>query len=494
MTLPSGIDPRLPVLVGVGQHLDRDGGPEPVELILRSAETAVADAGDSTLLSAAEVIAVAPVMSWRYYDPARLLATRWGATPAERWYPAMGGNTPQQLVNKAALSIAEGLCDIAVVCGGESYRTRQVFRRDNRRPQWSTQDSTEEPTWGGAQSLDLGHPAELAHGILMPTQCYPLFESALRHAAGRSAEEHQRFLGELWAGFSAVAASNPYAWDQVRHSAEEIATVDEANRYIGSPYTKRMVSNPDVDMASTLIMCSTAEADRRGIPRERWVFICSGTDGADPFLSERSSMISSPAMRVAGSAALDLAGVGIEELAHLDVYSCFPSAVQLACKELDIPLGRQLTVGGGLCFAGGPWNNPVGHAIATMVDVLRTDPTSIGLVTANGGIIQKHAFGVYSGEPPRSGRFRYAYPQPEIDAAEPGRSVLESYEGPATIESFTVMHERDGVASRAHASVLTPDGHRAWATTSDTDAMATLLVEDLIGATTIVGPDSALQI
>lgn len=494
MTLPAGIDPRLPVIVGVGQHLDRDGGAEPIDLISRAGEVAVADAGDATLLGDAEVIAVAPVMSWRYYDPARLLADRWGATPAQRWYPAMGGNTPQQLVNKAALAIAEGRCDVVVVCGGESYRTRQALRRENRRPRWTTQEPTELPTWGDTQSLDLGHPAELAHGILMPTQCYPLFESALRHEAGRSAAEHQRFLGELWAGFSAVAATNPNAWDQVAHSAAEITTVDDTNRYIGSPYTKRMVSNPDVDMASAVILCSAAEADRRDIPPQRWVFIWSGTDGTDPFLSERPSMITSAAMRVAGGAVLDLAGVRVEDIAHLDIYSCFPSAVQLACRELHIPLDRQLTVGGGLCFAGGPWNNPVGHAIATMVDVLRDDPASIGLVTANGGIIQKHAFGVYSTEPPPSGGFRYANPQPEIDAAETNRKILESYDGPAEIESYTVMHERDGTASRAHGSVLTPQGHRVWAVTSDPDAMATLLVDDLVGTQVTIGPDALLQL
>jgi acetyl-CoA C-acetyltransferase len=435
------------------------------------------------------------VVSWRYFDPARLVAAHFGAEPAERWYPAMGGNTPQQLVNRAALAIAEGRCDVALVCGGESYRTRQSLRRaGGRRPEWTVQSDDETPTWGNAQQLDMGHPAEVALGIMLPTQCYPMFETALRHEAGRTAEEHQRFLGELWAGYAAVAATNPYAWDRTPWTAEEIGTVTPDNRLIGYPYTKRMVSNPDVDMASGLILCSAAEADRRGIARDRWIFPWSGSDGTDPYLSLRPSLVSSAAMRVAGGAALDLAGVDIDDVAHVDVYSCFPSAVELATSELGIDVHRPLTVYGGLPFAGGPWNNPVGHALAAMVEVLRADPGSIGLVTANGGIVQKHAFGVYSSEPPRAGGFRHAHPQFAIDAAEPAVELAEGYEGPATVEGWTVMHERDGSPARAHAALRTPDGARAWGVSTDADVMAHLEAADVAGAAATIGPDADLRL
>ena len=100
VTLPSGIDPRSPVIVGVGQHLDRDGGPEPVDLMVRALRIAEADAGVEGLLVSAEVLGVVPVVSWRYFDPARLVAEAIGASPSARWYPAMGGNTPQLLVTQ----------------------------------------------------------------------------------------------------------------------------------------------------------------------------------------------------------------------------------------------------------------------------------------------------------------------------------------------------------------------------------------------------------
>ena len=65
-----------------------------------------------------------------------------------------------------------------------------------------------------------------------------------------------------------------------------------------------------------------------------------------------------------------------------------------------------------------------------MVDVLRDDPDAVGLVTANGGNIQKHAFGVYAARPPVAG-FRHAHPQAEVDAVAAPVAVVDDHEGPA---------------------------------------------------------------
>jgi acetyl-CoA C-acetyltransferase len=486
------LDPRAPVIVGVGQLLDREGGRAPTDLMVEAIASAEADAGAAGLAATAEVIGVVPVISWRYHDPARLVASAIGADPAVRWYPPMGGNTPQMLVNRAAISIAAGDADVAIVCGGESYRTRMAMRRTGDRPDWVQQDEHDSPTLDESQDFKMGHPAELEMGIVLPTSCYPLFENALRHESGRTAAEQAALIGELWAGFSRVAAGNPYAVDRTAYSAEEIATVTDENRIIGFPYTKHMVSNPDLDAASAVILCSVERATALGIARDRWVFPWAGTDGDDPYLSERPSFTRSSAIRIAGTGALEIAGVGIDDVAHVDVYSCFPSAVEVATAELGIGLDRQLTVYGGLCFAGGPWNNPVGHAIATMVGVLREDAGSIGLVTANGGNIQKHAFGVYSCDP-GPGTFRHAHPQFAIDNAEPGRDVVVGYEGPVEVETWTVMHERDTSMARAHAAVLTPDGRRAWGATDDLDVMAAMEVEDFAGRAARRSADGTLE-
>src|SRR3546814_676544 len=236
---------------------------------------------------------------------------------------------------------------------------------------------------------------------MMPVQVYPLVEQAHRLKQGLTVDEQLVVASELWARFSDVAAANTHAWIQRSYTAEEIRTPSADKRWIGFPYTKLMNSNNAVEQGAGVILCSAERAEALGVPRDRWVFPHSGTDAHDHyFVSNRDDLGSSPAMRLAGRAALDLAGCGLDDLAHIDVYSCFPSAVQIAASELGLGLGRPLTVTGGLSFAGGPWNNYVMHSIATMAGVLREDPETFGLVTANGGFITKHAFGVYSTRPP----------------------------------------------------------------------------------------------
>ena len=200
-----------------------------------------------------------------------------------------------------------------------------------------------------------------------------------------------------------------------RKSAEEIRTTTASNRLVGAPYRKLMNSNNDVDMAAAVIMCSAEAADRLGVARERWVFPHAGTDCHEhPYVSQRDTFTRTPAVEIGGRRAMELAGVGIDDVAIVDLYSCFPSAVQLGAQSLGLALDGQLTRTGGLSFAGGPWNNYVMHAIATVVGELRERPGERALVWANGGYVTKHAFGIYGTQPPAGG-FRHDDPQAEID-------------------------------------------------------------------------------
>jgi acetyl-CoA C-acetyltransferase len=312
---------------------------------------------------------------------------------------------------------------------------------------------------------------------------FPLFENALRAESGRTIEEHQRAVSELWARFSSVAATNPYAWSREPRTAEEIRTIGTSNRMVSFPYPKLMNANDRVDQGAALILCSVSAARRAGVPEDRWVFPVAGADAHDHwFLSHRRDLRSSPAIAAAGNRALSLAGVGIDDIAHVDLYSCFPSAVQIAARELGFALddpGRSLTVTGGLGFAGGPGNNYVSHSIAAMAERLRADPGSVGLVTGLGWYCTKHSVGVWSTTPPASG-FRHESPQDTVDAG-PQRSPAADFEGDSTIESYTVVHDRDGEPELAILALLTPDEHRTWGNISDGDDMLSLMAEEGCG-------------
>lgn len=251
-------------------------------------------------------------------------------------------------------------------------------------------------------------------------------------------------------------------------TAEEILRVSPDNRMIGLPYRKVMNSNNQVNMAAALLMCSAERAASLGVPRDRWVFPLSGTDCHEhQYVSNRWSFAETPAVRRGGELALNLAGVGIDDVSLIDLYSCFPSAVQLGAASLGLGVTRQLTLTGGLSFGGGPWNNYVMHAIATAVSRLRAAPDDRAFIWANGGFATKHAFGVYATKPPSDG-FRYASPQAEIDVLPRRELALgDDAAGNATIEAYTVMHDRDGRPERLIASAIRADTRRAWIVSDD---------------------------
>jgi acetyl-CoA C-acetyltransferase len=433
-------------------------------MMVQAIEKAATDAG-LTSVPNPDSIRVVNLLSWKYGNPAQFIAEDLKLSPRELGYSAMGGNTPQTLVNAASRQILAGEIDLVILTGGETTRTRARYRKASVEPQWRTSDT--EPVLV-SEDLTMNMPEELERKIGMPIQVYPMFETALRAQAGRTIEEHQKHISELWARFSAVAAKNPYAWSPKEYTAEEIRTPTANNRMIGFPYTKFMNSNNDVDMSAALIMCSVEKAEALGVPRDRWIFPHSGSDAHEhAFISHRNHFYDTPAIELAGHRVLELAGLTINDIDIVDLYSCFPAAVQLGAKSLGLDINSQLTRTGGLPFAGGPWNNYVMHAIATVASELRAGIGKTGLVWANGGYTTKHAFGVYSTEPPATG-FKYDYPQDQIDAM-PRRSLASPADaaGDVTVEAYSVMHDRDGNPERSIISCLLDDGRRAWGETAD---------------------------
>jgi acetyl-CoA C-acetyltransferase len=483
------LDPRTPVLVASGQvnQRDEEGLIEPVDLMA----TAARAAADAAVLEAVDSIRVVNVFSWRYRDPGLPLGQRIGARHASTRYSGVGGNVPQSLLNQACLDIQRGRAEVVMIAGGETWRSRMRLRAEGARPDWPRQDDSVPQAEGAGDNVPMSGAAEERIKLERPAHVYPLFEQGLRIAAGESSEEHRRRIGELWSQFSAVAESNPYAWNRQRFTAEQIYEPGPDNRMISWPYTKLMNSNNMVNQAAVMILASADAAGRLKIPSERWVFPYAGTDAHDTYaIGERAELHRSPAIRIAGRRALEMAGVGVEDVDLIDVYSCFPSAVQVAAAELGLPVGdpqRPLTVTGGLTFAGGPWNNYVTHSIGTMAERLLENPGSRGLITANGGYLTKHSFGVYGTEPP-AGQFRWEDVQSAVDR-EPIRKTLIQWEGVGTVEAWTTPFDRSGRAEKAFLAVRTPDDARTLAVITDPSDADVTVRDDIAGAKVRVDSD-----
>ena len=474
----------VPVLVGVAQLEQRDADPvagmgkEPLDLMVDAVRAAAEDAGAPGLLASADAVRVTRGM-WPYEDPARAVAEAIGCPGAETGVSMWGGDAVQLVLTESALDIQSGARQIVVLVGAECGRTQAKARRAGIDLQWRAAPGSPDRTFG--QELKMRTRAEAVRGVSQPIQMYPIFENAIRHARGETLDGHIRRVSELWAGFSRVAAGNPHAWIREAATAEEIRTPSDFNRPVSFPYPKLMNSNSNVDQAAALILCSTTVARRFGIPEDKWVYPWAATAAHDTYaVSNRDNLHSSPGIRIAGGRALELADLEVEDVAQVDLYSCFPSAVQVAAAELGLGEERPLTVTGGLTFGGGPLNNYVMHAIARMAEVLRDSPGDVGLVSSNGGFITKHAFGIYSTAPPHQ-PFRYDVPQQRVDAM-PTRESVPAFDGPVEIESYTVMYGPDG-PSAALAACFLDDGRRAWGNTDDAETMHAMVNEEFCGRT-----------
>ncbi len=460
-----------------------------------AAEAALADAGAPALRERLHSVGVADSFSWGTADPAALLAVELGLSPAETVYTHTSGTSPVELLADAASRIRRGELDATLLAGGEAVKALLAGRYGGgpKQPEGTA------PTRMLGVDREPLHPAEAAAQLRLPLGFYPLFENAIRAAAGRDLPAHVDRLGRLWARFADVARHNPHAAVTDPPGARDIVTVGPHNRMAALPYRKLLTANIFVDQAAALLLCSAATAESAGIPRENWVFV-HATAGADDhwFVSERPRLDRSPAIAAATSAALRHAGLGIGDIGHLDLYSCFPSAVQVAATELglsDADLAdpaRPPTVTGGLTFAGGPGSNYVTHALATLVGRLRGTRGEYGLATAVGWFLTKHAAVVLAADPPTE---PYAHHQVSAEvAALPRRAVVTGATGPATVETYTVLHDRSGEPERGIVLATLPDGAWTAASSEHPETIAGLLDRDPLGAKIELGTDAGFSI
>ena len=284
-------------------------------------------------------------LGWRSVNPAQLVARRLGFAdgdePAQLMLSAIGGNSPQALMHDACLAISRGDLDVVLITGAEAMYARTMARRNGQWLEWASQpEGTPPPVLFGEDKAGATE-LEMQRGVILPIHAYPLFENALRAAEGWTLEEHAARIGALWSRFSEVAAENPDAWIRTPRTAEEIVHPGPGNRMVSFPYPKLCTANMQVDQGAASIVCSVEAARAAGVPEERWVFPLAGADANDHwFISQRPELHRSPAIRYAGAAALEQAGLGIDDVASVDLYSCFPVAVQIAARELGLAVGR----------------------------------------------------------------------------------------------------------------------------------------------------------
>ncbi len=481
------IDDRTPILVGAGQCVERGAnGEPPVAFAARAAAAAILDTGTQGLAAAIDTIAVIRFFSdslpiWacpfgRSDNPPQSVAQRIGANPRQRIYTAIGGNEPQSRLIEFARDIARGERELVLLAGAEAIRNERHARRNGIELDWN--ESHNAPFEDRAAGHDLLAPHEIANGLMLPVDCYSLIEQTRASRAGRSVAAHREHMARLWAAFSAIAAGNPMAQFAGSLSAAEILAAPPMTHL----YTRRMVAQDGVNQGAALLLTSVAKARELGIARERWVFLHGLAEGREPLLSERPDPGASPVAGAVLARAFALAGLGIDAIGPIDVYSCFPCAVSVIAEHLGLPDdgSHALTLTGGLPFFGGPGNNYTMHGIAEMVQRLRRAPQAFGLITANGGMLSKHAAGIYSC---REATVDWRDASTTVAGNDAGRRPITTRPAAGRIVGWTVVWV-DG--EPAHGVIIADDDHdrRFVARTApgDRGTVAALLAADRSGA------------
>ncbi|MEZ5571547.1 MAG: hypothetical protein R3E64_05930 [Halioglobus sp.] len=490
---------QTPIIVGAAQVVERlgDGARPPFSSPMQLAATASLRALQDAGVSSADVDTIAVIQlfsdaakAWASpfggsNNPPESVAQRIGATPLRRIYSSMGGTEPLQIMVELLQAIARSEMKLALLTGAEAIATQRFAVRNGITLEWDEQFDVALDKRDGSKRFVARE--EIVSGLNMPVHYYALIENAQAHQMGHSPQQHRQHMAQLLAPFSEVAARNEYAQTPIAYSAAALAEPGPDNYLLALPYSKRLVAQDNVNQSAALVLTSVGHARQLGINPRQWIFLAGYADGVDQYLSQREDPARSTAMRDVLTTTLQRADATPSDMEMIDIYSCFPCAVQAACDILGLPSEGSvpLTVTGGLPFFGGPGNNYTLHALAEVSVQLR-GRAARALVTANGGMLSKHAAAVLSANPVHAGRIDWQHTDSfTIDCSNIMAKPLAITPAEGTVVTYTVIVRRDA-PDTAVVLAETDSGERFVAVSDDDAITASMQQLSPIGRAIVV--------
>ncbi|TFF99093.1 MAG: hypothetical protein EU541_05845 [Promethearchaeota archaeon] len=438
---------NFPILVGASQYTQTKkvkNRLDPLSLMEKTGNMVIKNSTNKPIREYIDAIFMININSWSYKDAPSELAKRLNLNLKKKVYLPDGGNTPQMLINRAANAIYKNKFKAVLVIGAEAAYSLLLSKKGNKELDWPkrrTPDYMEGEIWDGINDF------ENKYKFKFPPYTYAVFETAVRASLEHTLEEHEKHMGKLFQHFSEVAANHPYSWSQNAYNANQIISPTTKNRKICHPYMKLMCSNMFVDQSAAVLLTQESLAEKLAIPKENWVYLMGTADFKNIHeITQRPALHTSPACREGSRIALEQAGLKLSDIDAFDLYSCFPSIVEIMMEEIGISESdsRNLTLTGGLPYFGGPWSNYSLHAIATAVDLIHKNPHFTIMVVANGGYNSKQSFGIYGKRPPK-------IPFNELDLKPIQKRILNNKLDPPlkiangilTVEGYTIIFNRN---------------------------------------------------
>ena len=467
-----------PVLIGVGSLQQKGSFDELDEALILMEKVTLEAIKDTEAPGIREYIdeIQVPKGYWAYRDPGKWIAERHGFSNAKTSVTKIGV-LQQNLINSACKKIINGDIRASLIVGGEArFKIIQALKEGK---DFNETQLNKNPDNYVKAKEELYVPEEIEALGMMAVGYYAVLESALRYKTKRTLKDHEIYLGDCYERFSNIASKNSHAWNQKRFLSDEIRIPTNKNQRIAYPYNKLHNSSWNVNQASALILTSEEVADSLNVPKSKRVYpLVSSETNHMIGVIQRPDLTAPIGLKLAADYLLETAEKNNIYPTLYELYSCFPIAVQLFAKALNVNDGIEQTVTGGMPFAGGPLNNYMLHSTIQIVMKIREKNDEVGLVTCVSGMMTKQALAIWGKDPMVD--FESKDVTKQAAKLEMPVPMSQLTNGEATSIGCTVLYENN-VSTKAIFYAEDSQGHRLVLTSNKEEIIQAVEGKECVG-------------
>ena len=467
------------VVIGVSaiqQKGDFENLDEALLLMDQVVKEALSDSGNKSIKDHIDEIRI-PKGFWRYRDPGKWIAKNNDFKSIPTTYVTKIGVLQQNLINEACLKIENGEINASIILGGEA-RYKQLRSVIEKKEYFETK-LDENPDFYIKAKEDLYGDEELEELGAMAVGYYATMETALRKNDNENIEEHQNNIASMYEEFSKVASNNEDAWLDHPYSKKEILEISKKNKMLAYPYNKLHCTSWNVNQSAALIICSEELANKLEIDNKKRVYPISSSENNHMIaIQQRPKLYESLGMIYAAKSINRMMEQLDIRLDAYDLYSCFPAAVKMFSKSLELGTEIPMTVTGSMPYAGGPLNSFVIHSTVKMIQKIRALEARHGLVTGVSGMMTKQSFCVWGKEYQEQFIFDDVTERAKLD--ENPIELSNIAEGEGEIIGYTII-EGSEHASKAVLYLDDEKKHRKVVSSFDKNFINLLMEEEWVG-------------
>ena len=467
------------VVIGVSaiqQKGDFENLDEALFLMDQAVKEALSDSGNKSIKDHIDEIRI-PKGFWRYRDPGKWIAKNNDFKNIPTTYITKIGVLQQNLINEACLKIENGEINASIILGGEA-RYKQLRSVIEKKEYFETK-LDENPDFYIKAKEDLYGDEELEELGAMAVGYYATMETALRKNDDENIEEHQNNIASMYEEFSKVASNNEDAWLDHPYSKKEILETSKKNKMLAYPYNKLHCTSWNVNQSAALIICSEELANKLEIDNKKRVYPISSSENNHMIaIQQRPKLYESLGMIYAAKSINGVMEQLDIRLDAYDLYSCFPAAVKMFSKSLELGSDIPKTITGSMPYAGGPLNSFVIHSTVKMIQKIRALEARHGLVTGVSGMMTKQSFCVWGKEYQEQFIFDDVTERAKLD--ENPVELSNIAEGEGEIIGYTII-EGSEHASKAVLYLDDEKKHRKVVSSFDKNFINLLMEEEWVG-------------